>query len=77
VSIGGIFRVSRSASASQPGGIAETICDSSIRLLVMATHAYARWRRLLLGSVTDQVLRETTVPLVLVRPQALQVFPPR
>jgi nucleotide-binding universal stress UspA family protein len=55
--------------------IAETIRDSSIRLAVMATHVHARWRRLLLGTVTDQVLRETTAPLVLVRPQALQVAP--
>jgi nucleotide-binding universal stress UspA family protein len=59
-------RIGQPASA-----IVDAIRDRSISLVVMATHAHAHWRRKLLGSVTDQVLRHTTVPVVLVRPQAL------
>jgi nucleotide-binding universal stress UspA family protein len=36
-------------------------------LVVMATHAHPRWRRMLVGSVTDEVLRHTGGPVVLVR----------
>jgi nucleotide-binding universal stress UspA family protein len=61
-------RIGQPASA-----IADTIRDRSIRLAVMATHARPHWWRLFLGSVTDQVLQHTSVPLVLVRPQALAV----
>jgi len=48
--------------------VSDVIGEDSIQLLVMATHAHARWRRLLLGSVTDHVLRETSIPVVLVHP---------
>lgn len=50
--------------------VADVIRDDSIQLLVMATHAHPRWRRMLLGSVTDHVLRETSIPVVLVHPHA-------
>jgi nucleotide-binding universal stress UspA family protein len=40
-------------------------CD----LIVMATHGHSGLRRLVLGSVADQVLRDAHVPLLLVRPE--------
>lgn len=40
----------------------------SADLVVMATHGHSGWRRALLGSVTETVLRETTTPLLTIRP---------
>jgi nucleotide-binding universal stress UspA family protein len=37
-------------------------------LVVMATHGYSGWRRLLFGSVASDVLQRGTLPLLLVRP---------
>jgi nucleotide-binding universal stress UspA family protein len=56
----------------QAGNPARTIVDVAERQAVdavaMATHGRTGLRRLLLGSVAEAVLRELTVPLVLVRP---------
>lgn len=43
---------------------------TSIDLIVMATHGRTGIQRLLMGSVTAQVLRTSAVPLLLVRPIA-------
>ena len=43
---------------------------TSIDLIVMATHGRTGIQRLLMGSVTAQVLRTSSVPLLLVRPIA-------
>ncbi len=60
----------------RPGkGVADAIVDGSTGLVVMATHAHGSWRRMLLGSVTDEVLRETSLPVVLVHPHALPTAP--
>ncbi|QCP53429.1 universal stress protein [Trinickia violacea] len=37
------------------------------KLIVMGTHGHTGMRRLLLGSVAESLLRETTVPLLLVK----------
>ena len=56
----------------QSGDPARTIVDVAARqevgVVVMATHGRTGLRRLMLGSVAEAVLRELTVPLVLVRP---------
>jgi nucleotide-binding universal stress UspA family protein len=54
--------------------IADAIRERGVDLVVMATHAHSRLRRLLVGSVTDGILRSVQIPLVLVRPQALPVL---
>jgi nucleotide-binding universal stress UspA family protein len=38
-------------------------------LVVMTTHGYTGLQRLVLGSVTDAVLRRSTLPVVVLRPQ--------
>jgi len=56
----------------QSGDPARTIVDVAARqavdLVAMATHGRTGLRRLVLGSVTEAVLPELTVPLLLVRP---------
>jgi nucleotide-binding universal stress UspA family protein len=56
----------------QSGDPARTIVDvaerQAVDLVAMATHGRTGLRRLVLGSVTEAVLRELTVPLLLVRP---------
>jgi nucleotide-binding universal stress UspA family protein len=47
--------------------IIDAIDEYAITLVVMATHAHIRLRRLVLGSVTDRVLDQIRTPLVLVR----------
>ena len=37
-------------------------------LIVMATHGRTGWDRTLLGSVANQVLRESSVPVIVLRP---------
>ena len=56
--------------------ILSTVDDERAAAVVMATHAHSGWQRLLMGSVTDRVLRKSRVPVVLLRPQALAVAEP-
>lgn len=37
-------------------------------LIAMVTHGHSGWRRFVLGSVTDTVMRSTTVPLLVLKP---------
>lgn len=39
-------------------------------MIIMGTHGRSGWSRLMLGSVTEKVLRETRRPVLTVRPQA-------
>jgi nucleotide-binding universal stress UspA family protein len=56
--------------------IVAAIDEEQVSVVMMATHAHSRWHRCLLGSVTDRVLRASTVPVVLLRPHALAVPEP-
>ena len=47
-------------------GICETIVEQGADLVVMSTHGYGGFGRWLYGSVADQVLRQSPVPIVLV-----------
>lgn len=42
-------------------------------LIVMATHGRGGFRRLVMGSVTEQVLGETSLPLLIARPHGIDV----
>jgi nucleotide-binding universal stress UspA family protein len=57
------------------GHAAEVIVDEATRrgvdLIVMATHGYSGLKRWALGSVAQKVLHTATMPLVLVRAQAI------
>lgn len=62
----------------QPGFEAEAdVIDAAGRehgaaLAIMTTHGYTGLRRMVLGSVADSVVRRSTLPVVLVRPQAVR-----
>jgi nucleotide-binding universal stress UspA family protein len=47
-------------------GICETIAEQGADLVVMSTHGYGGLGRWLYGSVADQVIRQSPVPIVLV-----------
>lgn len=50
------------------GRVAEEITaaaeDHDVDLIVMATHGYSGWKKLLLGSVTEKVVRMASVPVL-------------
>ncbi len=50
-------------------GILEQAVSTDASLIAMATHGRSGFRRLALGSVADKVLRGTSVPLLLLRPE--------
>jgi nucleotide-binding universal stress UspA family protein len=47
-------------------GICETVVDRRADLVVMSTHGHSGFGRWLYGSVADQVLRQSSVPVMLV-----------
>jgi len=62
------------ALATDAGGAAGTIVDHAVRtaadLVVMGTHGRSGFERLLLGSVTEKVLRKSPCPVLTVPPHA-------
>ncbi len=55
---------------TQPAiGILEFAREKAVDLIAMATHGRTGFSRLLLGSVADKVLRGTTAPILLHRPE--------
>lgn len=55
--------------ASVPDAILATAVNEGADAIVMCTHGLSGLRRLLLGSVAEQVMRRSTVPVVLIRSQ--------
>jgi nucleotide-binding universal stress UspA family protein len=53
------------------GAIASTAKEIDADLIVMGTHGRTGWRRALLGSVSERVLRETAVPVMTVNASAV------
>ena len=51
--------------------IAEVAREYGVTLVAMATHGRTGLSRLVMGSVADTVLRQSNLPLLLVRPQAI------
>jgi nucleotide-binding universal stress UspA family protein len=48
--------------------IGEYVRQQGVDLIIMATHGYTGVKKMLLGSVAHQVLHESPVPVLLVRP---------
>ncbi len=67
----GIKVETASVEANRP---AETIMEYAkkhgIELILMATHGYTGFKRLMLGSVASGVVNQSTVPVLLIRPEA-------
>lgn len=55
---------------SPPVAIVDAATQRQATLIAMATHGYSGLRRWALGSVTDEVVHTTTVPIFVIRPEA-------
>lgn len=70
----GIKVTRESIEANRP---ADTITDyakkSGMDLIIMATHGYTGLKRLMLGSVASGVLNQSSVPVLLIRPDACRI----
>jgi nucleotide-binding universal stress UspA family protein len=60
----GILRVAQGGEDTQGAGV-----FGGANLIAMATHGYSGFQRWALGSITEQVLHATKLPLLIVRPQ--------
>ncbi len=49
--------------------ISEYTQQNGIDIIIMATHGYTGVKRMLLGSVANQVIHESHVPVLLIRPE--------
>ena len=66
----GITRTETMILQGLPGSaIVEAADESDCDVIVMATHGRSGLRRTVLGSVADYVVRNVSVPVLLVRPQ--------
>jgi nucleotide-binding universal stress UspA family protein len=67
----GVTVKAESVEANRP---AETIVDyakkNGMELIIMATHGFTGLKKLMLGSVASSVLNQSSVPVLLVRPEA-------
>lgn len=67
----GIKVKTESVEANRP---ADTITDyakkNGMDLIIMGTHGYTGFKRLMLGSVASGVLSQSAVPVLLIRPEA-------
>ena len=57
--------------------IVSTAKDMGADLIIMGTHGRRGWRRALLGSVTESVLRDTDTPVLTVTPSLMKDEPPK
>ncbi len=56
-----------------PRSIAEHVAELQVDLIALATHGSGRLRGFLFGSIAQQALRQTTVPVLLVRPETSEI----
>jgi nucleotide-binding universal stress UspA family protein len=70
----GIKVKKESIEANRP---ADTITDyakkNSMDLIIMATHGYTGLKKLMLGSVASGVLNQSSVPVLLIRPDSCRI----
>ncbi len=59
------------------GQVADTLTDyakkENFDLIIMATHGYTGFKRLVLGSVASGVVNQSSVPVLLIRPDACRL----
>jgi nucleotide-binding universal stress UspA family protein len=67
----GITVKTEAIEGNRPG---ETIIDyareNGVAMIVIATHGYSGFKKLLLGSVATRVLHDSAVPVLLIRPES-------
>ena len=73
----GLRVTSRAVAGSPSTAIAAVAHEEDADLIAMATHGRGGLGRLIMGSVADATLQETTVPVMLVRPSAARPTGPR
>jgi nucleotide-binding universal stress UspA family protein len=70
----GIKVKTESLEANRP---ADTITDyahkNGMELIIMATHGHTGFKNLMLGSVASEVLHQSIVPVLLIRPEACRL----
>ncbi len=59
-----------------PTAILEFVDENAVDLIVIATHGRTGLERMLLGSVTERVLRRSPVPVFVVKPDRKSLLPP-
>ena len=70
----GINVKTESLEANRPADtISEYAHKNSMDLIIMATHGYTGFRKLMLGSVASGVLNQSPVPVLLIRPEACRL----
>lgn len=70
----GIQVKTASLEASKPSdAILEFAQENRIELIVMSTHGYTGFKKLMLGSVAFGVLNGSPVPVLLIRPEACRL----
>ncbi len=71
------FRVTTEVRSGKPSEvIAQVARELQADLIAMTTHGRSGWHRVLLGSVAEQLIRTSPVPLLLIRPVAPRVSQP-
>jgi len=70
----GVKVKTESVEANRP---ADTITDyaqkNGMELIIMATHGHTGFKKLMLGSVASEVLNQSPVPVLLIRPEACRL----
>jgi len=63
-----------SVEANRPADtITEYAQKNGIELIIMGTHGYTGLKKLMLGSVASGVLNQSTVPVLLIRPEGCRI----
>lgn len=70
----GIKVTAESLEANRPAEtIAEYAKKNGMELIIMATHGHTGFKKLMLGSVASGVLSQSSVPVLLIRPEACRL----
>jgi nucleotide-binding universal stress UspA family protein len=55
-------------------GISSSARDMNADLIIMATHGHGEVRHLFMGSVTEDVIRQSEIPVLVIRPPEDQLL---
>ncbi|MEW6333655.1 MAG: universal stress protein [Thermodesulfobacteriota bacterium] len=74
LSAGGVKVTTESIEANRPAeAITDYASNKGMDLIVMATHGHTGIKKLVMGSVASGVLNQSSVPVLLIRPEACRV----